>query len=293
MLNADRYRGEVPRGYDVHRMRSPEWAKEQEAIGEFVTEGPVLDVPIGTGRFVPIYQVKGFDCIGVDISPDMITEATLKHPGLDARLGTIFDLPFEDGSFPTAVCSRLLNWFYPKDMARAVSELRRVARTVVLSIRTGAEGEHGNYTHDLAKVYESFDGLFISGRRSIGVVQSGTFEMFKLRPPTIADALSQFGVYPNGYNTGFRIARRWTDHFGAAPLDWTKVKVAAEYWTHERIGTLIRDMAIITDDPPYSMNGPLTVLRLSDGREIMLDGRRRANHMMTVPGRYPVLVVSP
>lgn len=304
MLNADRYRGDVPRGYDAHRMKSPEWEKEHEAIREFVTIGKVLDVPVGTGRFVPIYREKGLRCVGIDISPGMIAEAKRKYLLLEARVGSIFDLPFEDISFGTAVCSRLLNWFYPKDMARAIAELRRVAHSIVLSIRTGSEGEHGNYTHDLAKVYESFDGLFIAGRKTIGIVPSGTFEMFKLRPPTIADALAQFGVFPDGYNTGLRIAGRWTDHFGVAPLNWKEAKVAAEYWTDEQVGELILDMALlpeigglrlemITDEPPYSMDGPLTVLRLSDGHQTMLDGRRRANRMMTVPGRYPVLVVSP
>ena len=71
-------------------------------------------------------------------------------------------------------------------MARAVAELRRVGRRLVVSIGTGQEGRPpggGNYTHSLARFYAAIDGLHIERRRTISTAADGTFEMFLLRPP--------------------------------------------------------------------------------------------------------------
>lgn len=292
-LNADHYRGAAPLDYEESRRHKPEWPVEQALIEEMVADGPVLDVPLGTGRYLDIYQAKGLRCVGLDISPEMIAQAKLRQPDLDAVVGTVFDLPFPDASFGTVVCSRLLNWFYPADMARAVSELKRVGRTVVVSIRTGMEGEHGNYTHDLSTFYRAIGGHYIEDRRLIRRVDSGDFEMFKLRLPTSQD----FHAYLKG-RSARRLASRWTAHFGVTPVDWGKI--TAEYWTHERLAKLIADMAtsgmvggvkneILTDEPPRHNSGSLRVVR-SCGRDALIDGRRRANIWMKQPGTYPVLV---
>jgi SAM-dependent methyltransferase len=295
------YRGEVAKGYEAHRVTGVEWEAEQEAVLGFVTSGPVLDVPVGTGRYLPIYHGYGMECVGVDISPDMLEQA--KQKGTDARLliGDIFNLPFKDGEFSAAVCSRFLNWCNPDEMARAIKELRRVARTLIVSIRTGKEGVAGNYTHDLAKFYEAIEGLHIRDRRVISRVESGLFEMFKLTPPDLYTVMAQFGEL-GGKNWLPKKAQDWTRHFGLPDINWDRVEIFSEYWTHEDLRALLLEMAeipkingvpneIITSDPPRRLSGPLTVLR-TDGREVMLDGRRRANLWMNTPGRYPVLVVS-
>jgi len=298
MLNADRYRGAVPATYEATRRHKPEWPLEQAAIAAMVTDGPVLDVPLGTGRFVEIYKAKGLRHAGLDISPEMIAQARSGHPDLEARIGSIFALPFAEGEFVTAVCSRLLNWFEPDDMARAVAELRRVARCLVVSIRTGTEGMAGNYTHNLARFYAAIDGLHIAERRLIRAVESGDFEMFKLRPPTIADI---FAAHGRGAPAK-RLAARWTRHLQVAPIDWRTAQVTAEFWPAERIARLLASMAvtptvdglenrIVTDQPPRGFEGPISVVR-SEGREAMIDGRRRANVWAKGDGIHPVLVVS-
>lgn len=297
LLIADRYRGEVPATYEETRRDKPEWPIEQRAIEEMVTQGPVLDCPLGTGRYVGIYKAKGLVVTGVDISPDMIAEARRKHPGLNAMVGTVFDLQFREGGFETAVCSRLLNWLEPDDMLRAVAEIRRVAKCLVVSIRTGVEGMAGNYTHSIAKFYAAIDGLHIAERRLIRTVPSGDFEMFKVRAPEIADVYAAHG---RGAPCK-RLASRWTRHFNVDPIDWRTARVRAEFWTARRIAGVLLDMAssptidgieneIITDEPPRGFDGPLSVVR-SCGREALIDGRRRANAYAKGSGVHPVLVV--
>ncbi|MFZ2252613.1 MAG: class I SAM-dependent methyltransferase [Minisyncoccia bacterium] len=297
MLTADRYRGDVPATYEETRRHKPEWPVEQAAIEAMVTDGPVLDVPLGTGRYVDIYKAKGLQHAGLDISPEMIAEARRKHPDLNTTVGTVFDMPFKDGEFATAVCSRLLNWLEPEGMAMAIAELRRVAKCLVVSIRTGIEGEAGNYTHDLGKFYAAIEGLHIAERRLIRTVASGDFEMFKLQAPTEADLYAQFGRLA----IAKRLAARWTAHFGVAPINWRDKAIKAEYWSAERLASLLGAMSadpvvggfeneIITDDPPRRTDGPLTIIR-SQGREALIDGRRRANIWAKGSGVHPVLVV--
>ncbi|HSH29283.1 MAG TPA: class I SAM-dependent methyltransferase, partial [Thiohalobacter sp.] len=160
---ADRYYGSTARDYDRKRSHKPCWGREQAAVDKFVSQGPVLDVPVGTGRYLQIYKDKGFKFQGIDASHEMIAQAHLKHADLDAKRGYITDLPFKDRQFGTVVCSRLLNWLYPVDMAKAVQEMRRVGKQIVTSIRLGEKGHHegqANYTHSKQDFYAAIDGLF-------------------------------------------------------------------------------------------------------------------------------------
>ena len=101
-----------------------------------MTDGPVLDCPVGTGAFSGLF--KNLGCVGVDISDEMIALAKAKHPWLDARKGDLLQgLPFADGEFGTAVCIRLLWWLRDGEMQRALTDLRRVSRSLVFSVRIG------------------------------------------------------------------------------------------------------------------------------------------------------------
>lgn len=289
MLNADRYRGAVAAGYDAHRREKPEWKIEQATVSALVDDGPILDVPLGTGRYLDIYRQKGLVAVGVDISPEMIAEARRKDRSVHAIIGTVLNLPFSNDAFATAVCSRLLNWFYPEMMARAIAELKRVAKSIIVSIRTGVEGDVGNYTHDIGKFYRAIDGLYIAERRLILSGPTGRFDMFALRPPTIADVLGQFGMQKDGINAGVRIMRTWTDRWRVRPVDWRRAAIRAEYWSEARLAQLIT-AELLTDEEPRRDDGTLTVIR-TGGHEALIDGRRRANRWMKCSGNYPVLVV--
>ena len=179
-MKADHYYGQVVADYDAVRMRNPVWEREQAAVADMVTRGPVLDCPVGTGRFLGIYDAKGLYCVGVDASDEMLAAAKAKHPDADLRQGSILALPFADKAFGTVVCSRMLNWFEPADMARAMAEIRRAAHEVVVSIRIGTPGTaHGNRTHSAADFAAACDGMVIADKRMIAT-DGGEFAMYKL-----------------------------------------------------------------------------------------------------------------
>lgn len=266
--------------------------------------GPVLDVPVGTGRYLDIYKRKGLKFQGLDASDEMIAQAKRKHPALVAQRGTVLDLPFGHKQFGTVVCSRLLNWLYPVDMAKAVQEIRRVGKEVVTSIRLGEPGHHegqGNYTHSHEDFFSAIDGLFIEGREWVLTAPDGEFAMYHIRKPTRNDVKRQFAWHKDRHDAIRRLAHSWCERFGVEPVDWTKGRVRAEQWHASRIKDLVYQMAavrnvdgsenrMLTDEPPNRIEGPLTVLR-TQGREAMLDGRRRSNVWMRGNGWHQVLVI--
>ena len=146
-----RYRGERARGYEAKRVTQEKWAAEHTIMSTWLNALPagatVLDIPFGTGRFVPIYHARQFHVRGRDINRDMLDQAKRKKldPTWDIGLGNILAIDLADASVDVAVCVRLLNFLEPAELRRALGELQRVARKwVIASVRVG--GRHGGLT---------------------------------------------------------------------------------------------------------------------------------------------------
>lgn len=130
-----RYWGRTAESYDATRQDSNAWSAEQAAVEKFLKMLPpgisLVDIPVGTGRFFEFYKQLGMHPTGIDISADMIEEASkkAKQLHLEARLevGDIRRINFPDGSFDLAVCSRFLNWVDHAGFRNAVAELSRVS----------------------------------------------------------------------------------------------------------------------------------------------------------------------
>lgn len=132
---ARKYVGATATGYDAKREQSQKWQDEDRIVRDMLSDiAPgswVLDVPVGTGRFIPFYEEKRFQVIGVDASEDMLREAAAKVtiPKI-VRLcvGDVRELGRYDKSVDAAVMVRLTRWLTPDDRHRAMTELQRVAR---------------------------------------------------------------------------------------------------------------------------------------------------------------------
>jgi len=180
-----RYMGKKASQYEAKRSHTRKWRLEHDAVASLLPDAEsVLDVPVGTGRFFPLYD--GMRVTGVDISPDMLAEAR-KRGFKDLHLGDIRDMRFADGRFDVAVCMRLLNWLTPSDMAQAVKELSRVASILIVGLRA-----HRDYptckgrlwVHSLAYCREIIadSGLLID--RDVNL-RGGTYSIYRLchKPP--------------------------------------------------------------------------------------------------------------
>ena len=292
-MKADKYHGHAAKNYDASRQTDGTWKAEHALIEKLLTDGPVLDVPFGTGRYVPIYREKGLDYLGIDISRDMLAQAKQKYPDANCRVGSVFDLPT---GFQTAVCTRLLNWLYPDQLNVAMDQLGRAAETLIFTARTGTDGDRrgtATYTHSITTLKRLIGGRLWE-QHHVGGLQFGEYIMVKARKPVWADITTAFMDRKKG--TLDTLAEHWSARIGVdKPALKKGVPLTVEWWTHEQLGTYIdeiakTDPAMVVTRKPRRTDTPLVTFK-RQGRYGMVDGRCRANLWRHKPGVYPVIVM--
>jgi SAM-dependent methyltransferase len=99
--------GEMVSGYEGAMAESP-LARADVAFCEraFPTPGRLLDLGCGTGRLCRWFAAKGFTCVGVDLSEEMLNTARgFGVPNIEYRTENILELSgIADGSFDYAAC---------------------------------------------------------------------------------------------------------------------------------------------------------------------------------------------
>lgn len=91
-----------------------------------ISEGSVLDVGCGTGRFLHALP-EPYKCTGIDLSPGMIERA--REKGLNVFEGSGSRLPFQDDSFDLVTTFAVLHHLIdPQKVKETLSEMARVAR---------------------------------------------------------------------------------------------------------------------------------------------------------------------
>lgn len=119
------------------------------------TAGVGVDVGSGVGLVVHQLQQRGIEAIGVDINETMVSTARHRYPDCDFRLGSAYDLPFDDGSMQWYRAERVFNHLH--DPMTALAEAHRVLRPgrriVILSPDLGATvfSTSNSHTADLAR----------------------------------------------------------------------------------------------------------------------------------------------
>lgn len=158
---AGKYHGAVSENYDAKRENTPKHILEQAIIERLLSVLPagstVLDIPVGTGRFLNFYVSRGFRFIGADLSGDQLAKAALKvtdreqvngwvqqsnaagkiitatidEKGVLAQ-GDVRQIGLEAKSVDASVMCRLTRWLSPADCQVAMKELQRVTRSRII-----------------------------------------------------------------------------------------------------------------------------------------------------------------
>ena len=145
-----RYHGKVAENYNISRQSGNKWLREAEIIqsllDNFQGNISILDVPLGTGRFLNSYSNKrGSSIIGLDVSGDMLLQARKafkKNNSCKIHLvqGETEKLPLPDSSVDYVICMRLLNWVPLHILKLVLKEFVRVARKkIVVEIRVSRQ----------------------------------------------------------------------------------------------------------------------------------------------------------
>lgn len=128
---------------------------EGEDPREFVVEAVaaakprrVLEVGGGEGELAErIVQELGIELVGIDQSDGMVAEQRAR--GIDARVGDVQDLPFEDGEFDAAIAAWML--YHVPDLDRGVAELARVLKPDGVLVAVTNSVEHLQELWELAE----------------------------------------------------------------------------------------------------------------------------------------------
>jgi SAM-dependent methyltransferase len=132
--------GEMVAGYDAQMAASPLAAADVRFCeGQFPTPGRLIDLGCGTGRLCRHFAAKGYECVGVDLSDEMLAKARalvgesppVATGGSSFVRGNLVDLAgIADGSFDYAACLfSTLGMIRGEDNRRAaVSSFFRVLR---------------------------------------------------------------------------------------------------------------------------------------------------------------------
>ncbi|MEM7469919.1 MAG: class I SAM-dependent methyltransferase [Pseudomonadota bacterium] len=133
----DSYYGQVATNYQKRRAKQPWWTTEQEEMHSLLKTLPrglsVLDVPFGTGRFVPFYRENAYSIFGLDASADMLKAAqSILGPAYEhctTSTGSATSLPYPDASFDLVSSVRFIRDIIIKpDAVKAMQEFARVSR---------------------------------------------------------------------------------------------------------------------------------------------------------------------
>ena len=87
-----KYNEAIASTYDSDREKEQHWVLENEYIENFlstINNSKILDIPVGTGRFLKYYHSN--EIIGIDISLDMLNQSeqivsTLEHNKIKLQL---------------------------------------------------------------------------------------------------------------------------------------------------------------------------------------------------------------
>lgn len=139
--------------------------------------GDVLDAACGTGRYSEFLNYLGHKVTGVDLSPDMLSQARKnRSKQINFLQGNLTEIPLKDEGVDLAICA--LAFSHVPNIDKALSELSRVVRSkghIVISdihpwlVALGGQaeffdksGRHGyvpNYVHWHSSYFESFNHL--------------------------------------------------------------------------------------------------------------------------------------
>lgn len=138
------YKGQAAKHYLERRTRTLKWQREQQVIERLVESFPrgssILDVPLGTGRFLQYYARGNHTVYGLDISSDMLSQARGMQRAVNNVNGLVQgdaeSIPLRDGAVDYVICMRLLNWIPSPIFNDIISEFKRIARKgIIVEVR--------------------------------------------------------------------------------------------------------------------------------------------------------------
>jgi len=133
----DSYYGKVAANYEKRRSKQGWWQVEQKEMKALLDSLPrglsVVDIPFGTGRFVPYYIERSYEIHGLDASIEMLNTASSllgeQFKECSVLTGSAMELPYSDNQFDLVVSTRFLRDIIVSDDAKkTLKEFARITK---------------------------------------------------------------------------------------------------------------------------------------------------------------------
>jgi SAM-dependent methyltransferase len=122
---------------------------DRELLSRFTTEihghEEVCDLGCGPGQTTAYLHSCGVRVCGLDVSAELLREATRLHPGVAFEPGDMLALPRADGTVAGVVAFYAIVHFSPAQLRRALAEMYRVLRPggrLLLAFHAGVGAVH-------------------------------------------------------------------------------------------------------------------------------------------------------
>lgn len=84
-------------------------------LGDLGKSGRILEVGSGTGYCLNLMRKRGYDCVGADLSENMVRQSLANYPDIPVYLTDARKLPFLDNRFDATVSIETLRYFSDRD----------------------------------------------------------------------------------------------------------------------------------------------------------------------------------
>lgn len=86
----------------------------------------ILDCGFGAGYLLGELSRQGFDCYGIDLSPERVNKAQLDYPNITFKVGSTTSTNFSDSFFDIVITTQTIEHFLDEDLYASFNEFRRI-----------------------------------------------------------------------------------------------------------------------------------------------------------------------
>lgn len=146
--------------------------------------GSVLDVGCITCIDYPMHKKAGLKYTGVDVTPKFVKHARKLYPEVDVHEGNILSLPFKNRSFTTVYCKDVLEYLPPGKWRKALKEMWRVARKLVMTAHCEPPWDKPpKYTVLEGKAYYVWENRYNKAEYTTFIKNLSGFSKLEVREP--------------------------------------------------------------------------------------------------------------
>lgn len=180
-----KYHGAMAANYETKRKKQERWDIENDVVAKMLKKlrpKSVLDVPCGTGRFLPTYDKIGVKhVLAVDISDSMLLQAAEKAKRCKNRKGITLKckdilLMHKVPQIDVSVCVRFLDLIDQAAMRDVMTKLFKITdEAIICTIRLGEQyiPKSNTATHDQKDFYRRVKKSGWRVKKSVPVFNQG------------------------------------------------------------------------------------------------------------------------